>query len=174
MPSKVYMFIAMSLDGYIATKEESLEWLFRHEGEADNGYEQFIRTIDKVLMGRKTYDWVMNEMKGAFPYQDKECYVFTKEARSSTEHVTFIQEDPAAFIEKLTEEEGDIWVVGGGMLLRPLLEKRSIDEMQIAVAPVLLGDGIPLFQKGDYETDLELVGVRQFDHFAELRYRLKK
>ncbi|WP_147805072.1 dihydrofolate reductase family protein [Alkalicoccus halolimnae] len=172
MKREVYLFIAMSLDGYIATKEESLEWLFRNEGKEDNGYEKFLEKIDKIVMGRKTFDWVMKETKGEFPYKDMDCYVFTRKAKDPAGNITFVQDDPADYIKKLAEE-GNVWVVGGGKLILPLLEKRVIDEIQIAVAPVLLGDGIPLFQKGAYEMDLELLGVRQFDHFAEMRYRFK-
>ena len=72
------LFIASSLDGYIATKDESLEWLFKVEGEGDNGYSDFYETVDTVLMGKRTYDWVMEQEIEEFPYKNKECYVFTR------------------------------------------------------------------------------------------------
>lgn len=65
------LFIAMSLDGYIATKDESLEWLFNVEGEGDNGYSDFYETVDTVLMGKKTYDWMTRHVTGEFPYKNK-------------------------------------------------------------------------------------------------------
>ena len=73
---KLVLFIAQSLDGYIATKEESLEWLFKVEGEGDNGYSEFLATIDTIFMGKRTYDWLMTEVKGDFPYKEQQCYVF--------------------------------------------------------------------------------------------------
>ncbi len=67
MRRKVIVYIATSLDGYIATKDESLDWLFKVEGEGDNGYSEFYDTIDTIVLGRRTYDWIMNEEKGNFP-----------------------------------------------------------------------------------------------------------
>ena len=66
------LFIASSLDGYIATKEESLEWLFKVEGEVDNGFAKFYETVDTVIMGKRTYDWVMKQDINEFPYKNNE------------------------------------------------------------------------------------------------------
>lgn len=172
---KVVLFIAASLDGYIATEDESLEWLFRVEGEGDNGISEFYDRIDTLLMGRRTYDWVLHHETGEFPYKNKECYVFTRSPMADTEDVTFVNEDVTKFVEKLQQQDGkDIWMVGGGELLKSFLEARLIDEFILTVAPVLLGRGIPLFKEGDYETELVLKRVRNFNQFAELQYELKK
>ncbi|SDN18890.1 dihydrofolate reductase family protein [Alkalicoccus daliensis] len=173
MRAKVLGFIAASLDGYIATKEHSLAWLFRNEGKEDNGYEEFYKTVDKVVMGRKTYEWIIGEMKDNFPYKDKDCYVFTSQYPAPAENVTFIQESPPVFIRSLLQQEGNIWVVGGGSILKPLLENRLIDEIEISITPVLIGEGIRLFQEGNYEEDLELINIRKFDDFVSLKYRFK-
>src|SRR5690625_3436037 len=87
---KVILFIASSLDGYIATKDESLEWLFNVDGEGDNGFSDFYKTIDTVVMGKKSYDWVMKQDLEKFPYKDKECYVFTRSCIQDTEYVKFV------------------------------------------------------------------------------------
>ncbi|MBM7096220.1 dihydrofolate reductase [Bacillus sp. H-16] len=172
---KVMMFIAMSLDGYIATKDESLEWLFKHEGDGDNGYEAFYDTIDTVIMGRKTYEWIKTEMSGGYPYKGKENYIFSAGLTGEKGDVIFVNEDPVSFTEQLKKQEGkDIWIVGGGELLLPLIKEKVVDEMIIAVAPTLIGNGIPLFKEGEYELDLELMGTRRFDDFVELHYRVKK
>ena len=78
------LFIASSLDGYIATKDESLEWLYNVEGEGDNGYSEFYDTVDTILMGKRTYDWVLNQDLKEFPYKNKECYVFTRSFARNT------------------------------------------------------------------------------------------
>lgn len=77
---KIVCFIAESLDGYIATEDESLDWLFKVEGTGDNGYSEFIKTIDTVVMGRKTYDWVMDMEKGEYPYEGFKSYIYSRSA----------------------------------------------------------------------------------------------
>lgn len=172
---KVVLFIATSLDGYIAASDESLEWLFQVEGEGDNGYSEFNKTIDTVIMGKKTYDWVMEHDPEEFPYPDKECYVFTRSSLEDTDGVKFVQGDIPEFIEQLKDTEGkNIWLVGGGQLLHSFLEKDLVDELIITVAPVVLGNGIPLFFEGDYELKLHLKNTRRFNQFVELHYDVKR
>lgn len=167
------LFIAASLDGYIATKKESLDWLFSVEGEGDNGYSEFYETVDTVLMGKKTYDWVMDHAED-FPYQNKACYVFTRSDVEDTEHVQFVQDDVASFMNKLKKQEGkNIWLVGGGELVSSFLKERLLDELILTVAPVLLGSGIPLFKEGQNQADFILKGTRTFNQFVELHYKVK-
>jgi len=171
----VVLFIAASLDGYIATEDESLEWLFRVEGEGDNGTLEFYESIDTLVMGRRTYEWIIHNEPREFPYKGKQCYVFTRSPMENTEDVTFVNEDVTQFVEKLQQQDGgDIWMVGGGDLLKSFLEARLIDEFTVTVAPVLLGKGIRLFKEGEYETELVLKSIRNFNQFAELQYELKK
>ena len=73
---KVVLYIGISLDGYIATKEESLEWLLNTQGSGDNGFGEFYNTVETIIMGRRTYDWIMAQENGQFPYIGRECYVF--------------------------------------------------------------------------------------------------
>lgn len=86
---KLVLLIATSLDGYIATKDDSLDWLFKVEGEGDNGISEFYETVDTILMGRKTYDWIITHMTEEFPYKNKECYVFSRQENEDTEDVKF-------------------------------------------------------------------------------------
>lgn len=171
----VILYIAASLDGYIATEDDSLEWLFRVEGEGDNGYGAFYDTVDTVLMGRRTYDWVMEHEQGRFPYPGKECYVFSRGRAGSDGHVTYISEDAAALIARLQAQEGKkIWMVGGGQSLLDFLRAGLVDEIALNIAPVLLGRGIPLFPKGEYNMDLQLMDIRRHGQFAELLYEVKR
>ncbi len=172
---KLTVFIATSLDGYITGENESLDWLFRVEGEGDNGYGEFYETVDTILMGRKTYDWIMKHEKGEFPYQGKECYVFSRSVQPNTEFVTFVNQSPAQLIDKLKSQQGqDIWLMGGGELLHDFLKAKLVDELILTMAPAVLGSGTPLFGKGGVELDLTLRRVRQFNQFVELSYQVNK
>ncbi|SHL73901.1 Dihydrofolate reductase [Anaerocolumna jejuensis DSM 15929] len=172
---KVVLFIAMSLDGYIATKEDSLEWLFQTEGEGDNGYSEFYETVDTILLGRRTYDWILDMEGDNFPYKGRQCFVFSGSRQGEDKNVRFFHGDITDFITKLKQEEGkDIWVVGGGELLQHFISNRLVDEWIITIAPTVLGDGIPLFKKNDFETRLRLKGVRRSNQFTELHYETVK
>lgn len=176
MPSKrkLILYIATSLDGYIATEDDSLEWLFKTEGEGDNGYSEFYKTVDTILIGRRTYDWVIDKEKEEFPYKNKKCYVFSKSISGKNENVEFINCDIVEFTNKLKEETGgNIWIVGGGNLLHFFIKERLVDEFIITIAPTLIGGGIPLFKEFDFEFELKLKDIRRFNQFAELHYELK-
>lgn len=176
MNRKVVLFIATSLDGYIATNEESLDWLFQVEGEGDNGYSEFYETVDTILMGRRTFDWVMNQVNGQFPYVGKESFVFSRSKLPvHDQHVKFVGDDVIPFINKLKAQQGkSIWLVGGGDLIHSFLKEKLVDELTITVAPVLLGAGIPLFKEFELEQKLELKGIKRFNQFVELHYIVKR
>lgn len=170
---KLVLYIAVSLDGFIAGEGESLEWLDAVEGRGDNGYEDFYKDVDTVLMGRKTYDWIMNHTE--FPYAGKESFVFSHSPRKSTKDVTFISEDAAEFVSRLRERsEKRIWLVGGGRLLHTLLEAGLVDEMILTVAPVVLGKGTPLFYETKEETAFVLTDMERFGQFAQLHYTVNQ
>lgn len=172
---KLVLYIAMSLDGYIATEDESLEWLFNVEGEGDNGYSEFYETVDTIIMGNKTYEWIIRHETGEFPYKNKDCYVFTRSSIEDTEDVKFINDDVVSVTNKLRNQVGrNIWIVGGGELLQDFLKEKLVDEIIVTVAPSIMGKGIPLFKKGDYQLDLTLKGTRNFNQFVELHYSVKK
>ncbi|MCT1578920.1 dihydrofolate reductase family protein [Oceanobacillus kimchii] len=168
---KVKLFIATSLDGYIATKNESIQWLDDIEGEGDNGYLRFYEEIDTVIMGNKTYQWLESQNLSEFPYQSKDCYVFSRKESGSNENVIFVNDDVERFIQMLQNKEGrDIWIVGGGELLSSFIEKDLIDEYIITVAPIILGEGIPLFKEASSVINLSLIGTQKFNQFIELHY----
>lgn len=171
---KLVLFIASSLDGYIATKDESLEWLFNVEGEGDNGISEFYNTVDTVLMGKKTYNWLIEQDMEEFPYKDKECYVFTRSETEDTEDVSFVNDDITDFVNKLKKQDGErIWLVGGGELLHFFIQENMVDEFIITVAPRIIGNGISLFREGDQQLNLSLKGMRNFNQFVELHYEVE-
>mgnify|MGYP001164636366 CR=1 FL=1 len=171
MSRKVMVYIATSLDGYIATDKDSLEWLFKVEGEGDNGYSEFYDTIDTVVLGRRTYDWIRNFEEENFPYANKKCYVFTRTPYVADENVEFIHGDISKFISSLKMEAGkNIWIVGGGEIISQCVKEKLVDEFILFVAPTLIGKGISLFNQQNIEVELELKSVRQFKQFAQLHY----
>lgn len=170
---KLMLFIASSLDGYIATEDHNLDWLLTVEGEGDNGYSKFYDTIDTILMGRITYDWIIEHEEGEFPYKGKECYVFSGSRKNGNEHVSFISEEVVPFIKELKDKDGkNIWLVGGGNLISTFIKEKLIDEMIVTIAPVILGKGIPLFHNNNFQTPLSLKEVNHLNQFVELHYEV--
>lgn len=160
---RVILFIATSVDGFIARENGSYDWL--PSDDNDYGYRAFYKTIDTILLGRKTYEQVLAFPK--FPYADKRCVVFSRKPKSLKEDprrpptVEVVGSDPAAFVRRLRRQRGAaIWLGGGASLIQPLQEARLIDEYVISVCPVLIGSGIPLFLKTRPQVDLKLTHRR--------------
>ena len=169
------LYIASSLDGYIATEDNNLDWLLNTEGEGDNGYSAFYDTVDTILIGRVTYDWLMEHENDNFPYKGKECYVFSKTKREDNEYVRFISDDVVSFANGLKNKNGKrIWLVGGGNLLDTFIKEQLVDEIIINITPVLLGKGIPLFCDNSFQTNLSLKTINRFNQFVELHYEVLK
>ncbi len=171
---KSVLFIAATLDGYIATKDHNLDWLFNVEGEGDNGISEFYSTVDTIIMGRTTYDWIMAH-EDVFPYKGKECYVFSRTPKEDTEYISFVNKDVDSFTKELKSRSGkNIWVMGGSELISHFIKEKLIDEIIVTIAPVLLGSGIPLFRQNDFQTLLRLNSINRFNQFVELRYEVIK
>ena len=146
---KIKLYIAVSLDGYIARTDGSLEWIaeMHHTKRADHGFNELMESVDTVIMGGKTYhEFIGYQVE--WPYKDKTTYVISHHDTNlnETDHVIFLTDDVFKRITALKKEEGkDIWLVGGGKLISMLLNWDLIDEMQIYYVPVILGDGVALF-----------------------------
>lgn len=163
MERKVILYIATSLDGYIASPDDNLDFLsvVEQEGE-DYGYAQFIETVDTVIVGRKTYDKVLS-MGFDFPHTDKESYIVTRTAKPAIGKVQFYTENIKTLILKLKEQEGkNIFVDGGAEVVNLLLKDNLIDEFCISIIPVLLGGGIRLFQNNRPELPLKFIRSETF------------
>ncbi len=153
---KLTLFIACSLDGYIAREDGGVDWLFT---DADYGYRRFFRSIDTMLMGRKTYEKALE--LGDRSYGEKRWIVFSRRKMRGPEAVSF-ERDPVAAARRLKRGKGKgIWLVGGSQLLSALLEAGLVDEMMIFVHPIILGKGIPLFRTLS-ERKLKLSGSKRF------------
>lgn len=173
---KVIVYIACSMDGYIAGPNDDLGFLHKVEkpGE-DYGYGQFIESIDTVIMGRKTYEKVMS-MVSEFPHASRECYVMTSTPRMDSGKTTFYTGDLRQLVVMLTQQNGrDIFIDGGAEIINSLMKDNLVDEFIISTVPVILGDGTPLFKGGRPEADLEFVSVRHFDTgLVQLHYSVIK
>lgn len=168
---KVVLYIAMSLDGKIARSNDQLDWLFAVEGDGDNGYAEFFKTVGAVIMGRKTYEEVLKLEEGAYPYKDMPNYILTRQPDREAEHVTFTDEPIEELIHRLKGEvDQDIWLIGGGEVIKAAMEHDLIDRYEIAIAPVILGEGIPLFPEGTKETKLRLTSQRVSGQFVMVTY----
>ncbi|MBD8499722.1 dihydrofolate reductase family protein [Paenibacillus arenosi] len=173
MSREVILFIAVSLDGFIAKEDDDLQWLMETEGEGDNGYSEMYQSIDTTIMGKRTYDWVREQID-TFPYTDKKNYVFSTTETGSNEYVEFVNEDVVEFTKKLKAQQGSkIWMVGGGIILDAFIKENLIDEYIITVTPHILGSGIPLFKERNPQINLQLINTRRFGQFVELHYKVK-
>ena len=172
---KLILYISMSLDGYIATKDDDLSWLsvVEKEGE-DYGYNEFINSVGTYIVGRKTYDVILKLTGGKLPQaQQFACYVITHQNQEPQDGITFYNGDIEDLISKLKSEKGkNIYCDGGAEIVKVLMEKNLFDEYIISVIPILLGDGKRLFKGGLPKIDLELVSNKNFDTgLTQLHYK---
>lgn len=170
---KVVLFIAMSLDGYVADQEGSIEFLSNVEQrEEDTTYEEFYKNVEAVVLGRTTYDQITTELSvDNFPYSNVDSYVLSSKDFQDTEHIFFKNEAVNELIPKLKEKyTKTIWIVGGSSIIKPLIEQGLIDEYQITIIPYLLGKGIPLFNKSAYEHKLSLKSSHIKNEMVYLTY----
>lgn len=172
---KVNLFIAMSLDGYIADSKGQIDWLEGHgtEEETIDVYSKFITGIDTVIMGWKTYDQIVRQLSPSFwPYEGLKTYVITYHKMPNQNEITFTSKDPVKLIDELSLEEGkDIWICGGASIIQQLIEKNKIDTYYITVIPVLLGSGIRLFDKTDQIIKLKLINTQSYNGMVDLVYK---
>ena len=138
---KIKLYIATSLDGYIARPDDDIEWLteFPNPSTGDYGYKDFVASVDTVIMGGRTYREMLS-MDMLWPYREQQTYVVSHHNWDEKENIKFITDNIIETITKLREEEGkDIWLVGGGELISLFLNAELIDELQIFYIPVMLG-----------------------------------
>jgi dihydrofolate reductase len=166
---------ANSLDNYIARPDDAVDWLLWGK-EAAVVMADYWKTIDTVLMGRKTYEVALRSGHGDGGSPGITTYVFSRTLKEGPAGgVTIVAAEPAAFVADLKKQRGkDICLMGGGELARSLFEEGLIDEIGFNVHPVLLGAGIPLFYPMSRQIDLELLESRPFKNGCVLvRYRVK-
>ena len=170
---KVILYIAQSLDGFIARADDDISWLSVVEREnEDYGYEAFIETVDTVFMGRRTYEKVLS-FDMDFHHKDRKCYVLSRSKSGQDANVTFYSGELSALISRLKTEPGkNIFVDGGAEVVKAFREEGLIDEYVISIIPIMLGGGIRLFKDIVVENKVELVSHKVFaSGLVQLRYK---
>lgn len=167
---KIIAYLAVSADGYIARADGDVKWLDRPKGSGDYGMADFYKTIDTVILGRKTYDLALTW--GQTSYPGKKNYVFTRSSPAPARGIEFVNENVSDFVNRLRSERGkDVWLVGGADLNGAFLDAGGIDELIIHVIPVLIGDGIPLIPRRHRDVQLNLISSKVYDDgVARLHY----
>lgn len=165
---ELVLFIATSLDGFIAGRDGGIDWLFHDQ---DYGYTDFFASVGTVIMGRKT--WELSQSFSSDPYPEKDIHVFTRQAHTATSQVQYVSSDVASFVRDLKQGSGNaIWLVGGGEIASECYRHGLIDTYRIFIHPVVLGSGIPLFLSNLPTRKLVLERAHAFDSgLVELRYR---
>lgn len=170
---KLLLNLTTSLDGYIADEAGGIDWLLPLPPSLPPDYLELMAGIDTLVMGRVTYEASLALEGGSAVFDDKRVVVFTsRHDLASLPGVEFISQPPEAFVTQLKAEDGGmIWLFGGGRLASTLVDAGLVDEYLIAVQPILLGAGIPLWRSPFRSQRLRLTLVRAWpDGLVELRY----
>jgi dihydrofolate reductase len=171
---KVKLFIASSLDCYIAREDGGIDWLFTDD---DYGYTKFYDSIDTIIVGRKSYDQSLTF--DDYPYKGKKVYVFTRKKirkNNNEQDVVYIDTNIQDFVTSLTQSIGkDIWLIGGSEIVSVLLNVGLVDEIILSIHPIILGTGIPLLRDIQKEVNLKLENSLSFDSgLTQLYYKVLK
>lgn len=177
MPGFQY-FVASSLDGFIATADDNLDWLLQFDG-FDGGkesYDGFMADVGCIVMGGDTYAWLRKHEPNNWPYPSTPCWVFTRHEHSAPKgaDVTFVRGPVAEFVEDLRAGAGDknVWIVGGGVLAAQFADAGALDEIIISIIPVVLGSGKAVLPMSRPTAPLELLSSHAMGRgIVELRYR---
>ena len=171
---KISLFIAMSLDGYIADSTGGVDWLKGQGSDHENidSYSEFIKNVDTILMGWNTFHQIVTELSpNEWIYSDFTTYVITHNEHDSSEKVRFTDTSPVDLVERLKKENGkDIWICGGANLIGQLVNEDLIDCYYITVIPILLGSGIRLFESIKREIKLRLLNTQTYNGMTDLIY----
>lgn len=170
---EIVLYVTASLDGFIADSTGGVDWLAGAEGE-DYGYAELMDSVDTVLQGSHTYLSTIG-LVDEDPYAGKRNFVFTsRDDLPLFGQPTFVHDEAVTFVTKLKQRPGGrIWLVGGGQLATSLVGAGLVDEIDLFVQPVVLGDGVPLWVPPLNEQQLELLEAKAWPgQLAELRYRV--
>ena len=169
---KVVLYIAMSLDGYIADEQGGVNWLTGDGSDINNqgSYARFIERIDTVILGYKTYHQIVTELSPEeWPYVGKQSYVITHKKQNNQDEIIFTDENVYDLINKIKLDNGkDIWICGGASIINQVID--CVDQICISVIPSLLGKGIRLFDLQDKELLLKLISTENYNGIVDLWY----
>ena len=171
---QVVLFIAMSLDGYIASPDGGIDWLGGESAEASDfgSYERFIAGVSDIVMGHTTYRQLTTElMPGAWPYAGKTTHVLTHRALEPEAGVVRTQEPLGELIARLKSQPGgEIWICGGASVANQFLRAGLIDRFHLNVMPTIRGAGIRLFDALEQPIPLTLLSTERYNGIVDLVY----
>lgn len=165
----VFFYGCITMDGYLADKNNNLDWLYQTGAIEETGYESFCKSMDITIMGKRTFNEIENIENIGSLYATTKNYIFTHAESLSVQEFIPINCDVVEFVKQI-EMGKNIWIVGGNTILAPLLDNDMVDNIIIQIAPVLLGDGIPLFSQKEALKRFYLKEVKKYGQFAELIY----
>lgn len=182
--SKTIYYSALSVDGYIADANHTLDWLFQFGDINDTSYPEFIKTVGALAMGSTTYEWVIDHisnpdgsLKEPWPYQQP-TWVFSKRELKSVlgADIRFVTGPVEPFHAEMRKTSGlqNIWIVGGGQLAGHFFDAGLIDELILQIAPVLLTTGAPLLPRAITKPPMRLLNCRRYADFIEAHYEVPK
>ena len=163
----VFFYGCITLDGYLADKNHGLSWLHETGSPDETDCDRFYQGMDVAIMGRRTFEEIAQLENAASFYPTTENYVFTHADSLPQEGFIPVRGDVAEFVAGLGPDK-NIWIIGGNTVLAPLLERGVVDHLIVQVAPVLLGEGIPLFTQKEGQMRFRLDEVKRYGQFAEL------
>jgi dihydrofolate reductase len=170
---KVVLGLGISLDGYIARPDGSVDFLFMPK---DYSMAPFFATVDTAIMGRKTYDAALKMGGDSFGGSPMVSYVMSRTlAPGERNGAHIVKQTPKALIRRIRAKPGkNIWLMGGGELAREFLKADLVDELYLGVVPVLIGEGIPLFPAGFPQREFALIENKTFSKsMITLKYKRK-
>lgn len=169
---QVVFYGAISLDGFLSDENDDLQWLLDTNLNGQSTYETFEKQISTFVMGLKTFEVAQQMMGEEALYAGKEKVIFSRGDHTNQKDTTYVSGDVVNIIKNYQKQTGDnIWIIGGGSILKPLLEANMVDEFWIQIVPVLLGQGKRLFEPGSYRYRLQAVETTQLGEMTEIHLK---
>lgn len=168
------LYIAMSLDGYIAGPGDDLSFLNKvADPSTDYGYSEFMKEVDVMIWGRTTYDVVLGLIE-EWPFEGKDCYVLSDSRTGNNERITYVAPPLAPWVlEMKAKHSGRIYCDGGGGIVQQMLKEKLLEEIIISIIPVILGNGTKLFRTLEEEIDLKLIETKSFPSgLVQVKYQV--
>lgn len=167
---KISVYIAMSIDGYIARKDGNLDWLhYGHTGDEDYGFKNFFDSVDALILGRNTYQVVSSFEE--WPYKGKRVIVLSRHIKEVREEAELFSGELPDLLSRLHADNiKHVWV-DGGVTVSKFLEAGLVDEMTISIIAMVLGSGIPLFSEMNREHECRLISAKPYPSgLVQLKY----
>lgn len=168
--SKVILNLAISLDGYIARLDDSVDYLGEEwDEETNKDFIEFTNNVDVIIMGSTSYD---NMLKmGDYPWGDKFTYVLTSQEYADEENFMFTDmEIEELLLDAKARANKNIYLFGGAKVVKQFIDLDYIDEFIITIAPIIIGTGIPLFLFSNEDKPLKLKSTKEIQGFVTLHY----